>query len=188
MERAKAFEIRKLKESKSKALSIAEQAFALGATSPLELDHIIRHLGYEPRLVNPFLASQIRFSEKSYLYLPIQISEETGGRRSLYFLEPGEEVATGYLIPMQSVEQIDGQILVRWVERLSGQGKAKTGDKFVERFKNLDNFVLTECVGELEVVDEKRGVGRFRVLTAPFTTITPSGKIWIGWSLIYIEW
>lgn len=166
-------------------VSLVEQAIALGAKSPLELDKVLRHMGLEPRLVNPFLATKVSYLGHKYLYIPIQISDDPGGRRSIYFLNTSEEAPTGFIIPLQ--EDSD-QILVRWIERISGNGKAKTGDQYIERIRYLNGEVLAECKCELEVLDEEKGLGRFKQMAAPFATITPFGRVWIGWSLILIEW
>lgn len=159
-----------LSETGFQPMALVEQALALGAKSPLELDKVLRHMGLEPRLVNPFLATKVSYLGRTYLYLPIQISDDPGGRRSIYFLDTGEDLPTGFIIPVQE-EKLD-EILVRWIERVTGEGKAKTGDQFVERVRKLNGEVLAESRCELEILDEEKGLGRFKHMAAPFATIT----------------
>lgn len=49
-------------------VSLVEQALALGAKPPLELDKVLRHMGLEPRLVNPFLATKVSYLGQTYLF------------------------------------------------------------------------------------------------------------------------
>ena len=149
--------------------------------SPEDLDRATSKLGIEPRLLNFHLAAPIDLTSKGLgrvVHIPVQISERAGGRKSLYYLNPGEEVLAGIFVT-------DGGVALRYVKRLSGRGvPASTGDAFETRVTNTEGRPVYEERGRLEVLDASRGIG---------TIVTPGGgdpqeiKVWVYWSCIYVE-
>ncbi|MGH9895682.1 MAG: hypothetical protein ACREA0_27600, partial [bacterium] len=71
------------------------------ARNPDELDELTTRLGIPPVLANPRLASTFDMSGIGMgkcVHIPIQITSSTGGRKSLYFLQPGERVLSGLMV------------------------------------------------------------------------------------------
>ena len=62
---------------------------------PADIDAATDRLGISPFLINPYLATTVDMSFIGLgrgVNLPIQITARQGGRRSLYFLRPGEKL------------------------------------------------------------------------------------------------
>src|SRR6478735_7684605 len=103
--------------------------------APDDIDQATRKLGLDPRLMNVHLATVVDLSPLglgSALHIPVQISNREGGRKSLYFLNVGEEVLAGVFVR-------DLGLLLRYIKRTSGKGsRAESGDTYVERLTTLD--------------------------------------------------
>lgn len=162
--------------------SLVKQALQLGVSSPLQLEPVLDSLGHGPRLSNFHLATKVLVLGRLMLYIPVQISQDSKGRPSLYFLEPGKETLAGYLIDLSN-----GETYQRFVKRLTGKATpAQTGDAYAERVETLDGLPVQNWEGRLEVLDPRIGLGRIHV-TAANGVVKPETSIWIGWSLIWIK-
>lgn len=127
--------------------------------SPFDIDNVTDSLGIPPSLVNVHLAAKLDFSEFGLgecIYLPVQISKKDGGRKSLYFLHPGEKVFCGILV------NSDG-IALRYVTRETGEVSfARDGDVYNEEYRALNGQWIVRMKGVLKILDEKRGYGELR--------------------------
>ena len=153
---------------------------------PEDIDGATRRLGIEPRLLNFNLATPVDLSEMGLgraVHIPVQISEREGGRKSLYFLNPGEEVLAGIFVT-------DDGLALRYVKRLTGRGSpARTGDTYETRVTTADGKAVHREEGRLEVLDPERGTGQFvPVERERGVPRRPSRvKVWVLWSCILID-
>lgn len=150
---------------------------------PDHIDAASNQLGIPASLLNVHVATPADLSSIGLgrgIYIPVQISSREGGRKSLYFLNLGEEVLAGIFV------NSDG-VALRFVRRVSGRAApAQTGDTYLERITSRDGKPVFEGLGRLEVLDASRGFGRLifdrtpdgRPLRAPRT------EVWLYWSYI----
>jgi hypothetical protein len=86
--------------------------------------------------------------------LPIQITVRQGGRRSLYFLRPGEKVLAGIVATSRG-------LVLRYVSRETGRSiPAQGGDEYSEEFRDMQGNVLSHSEGKLEILNAAKGEGR----------------------------
>lgn len=144
---------------------------------PSEIDAATERIGIEPSLVNFHLASIVDLSFIKLdqgVNLPIQISSRRGGRKSLYYLHPGEKV-------LASIVTTSTRLLLRYVSRDSGRSvPAQGGDEYTEEFRSVDGRLLSASKGKLEILDAAKGEGRlvFGAEDSP----SASKWRWILWS------
>lgn len=144
---------------------------------PEDIDAATDRLSIAPSLVNYHLATPVDLSFLELglgINLPVQISAGRGGRKSLYFLRPGEKV-------LASIVATSGALLLRYVTRDTGCSvPAQGGDEYVEEFRTRDGKILSQARGKLEILDVKKGEGRL-----VFSEGEPASKWkWILWSCI----
>ena len=114
------------------------------------------------------------------VHIPVQISEREGGRKSLYYLNPGEEVLAGIFVT-------DDGLALRHVKRLTGRGTpARTGDTYETRVTNAQGKAIHQEQGRLEVIDPEHGIGQF-IPTAEVAGRPRGRKVWILWSCILVD-
>lgn len=135
---------------------------------PGDIDSATEHLGIPPLLINPHLATPIDLSDLGYgagIHLPVQISKRRGGRKSLYFMHPGEKILAGLLVTGKA-------LLFRYVSRETGRSiPAQGGDEYVEELRSAGGTLISHLRGRLEIINSKKGEGRL-VLHAD----SPSGQ------------
>ncbi|PEE81746.1 hypothetical protein [Bacillus toyonensis] len=141
--------------------------------SPSDLDSICASLDLHPCLANFSLATVSETPLGRGLHIPVQISSLEGGRKSLYFLDPGEETLAGMYV-------IGEKIFKRYVRRESGDGiPARTGDIYTERITTLEGITVEEITGSVEIWDPGLGIGAL-------ITDEPEPRVWVVWSCIKV--
>lgn len=129
------------------------------AGSPDKLDAALRRAGMSAQLMNFNLATRQDLSALGLgevLFIPIQITTQPGGRKSTYFLAPGEETLTGIYV------NGDG-LALEYVKRTSGRRiPAVAADRYATRVTNLDGKVIYSGNGVLEKFDARVGTGSIR--------------------------
>ena len=140
---------------------------------PQDHDRATRQMRTDALLLNPHFATQIETPLGQALYIPRQISEREGGRKSLYFIKAGEEVMTGIYV-------IGPTIYYRVVRRDTGQGpQAQTGDLFTDLITTQENEIVAEAQGTLTILDPTKGIGSFQPVDKLAASVT-----WYAWSFI----
>src|SRR5881398_1704284 len=84
---------------------IAEK-FAELLSHPSQIDGASHRLGVPATLLNFYLAQPADFSSIGLgngILIPVQITTRKGGRKSLYYLNPGEEVLAGIFVTDQVI-------------------------------------------------------------------------------------
>jgi len=162
-------------ENSSQSLLIAR--LQAEVDHPADIDAATDRLGISPFLINPFLATTVDMSFIGLgvgVNLPIQITTRQGGRRSLYFLRPGERV-------LASIVGTSHGLVLRYVSRETGRSiPAQGGDEYSEEFRDMEGNVLAHSKGKLEILNAAKGEGRL-----VFPEGSPASKwIWILWSCI----
>lgn len=142
---------------------------------PADIDAATNRLGIPPFLINPHLATTVDMSFIGLgagINLPIQISTRRGGRKSLYFLHPGEKV-------LASIVATSRGLALRYVSRETGRSiPAQAGDEYSEEFRDVEGNVLSHSKGRLEILNAAKGEGRL-----VFPEGSPASKWrWIAWS------
>jgi hypothetical protein len=153
-------------------------------SSPDEIDKATEQLAIPPRLINYHLASTIDLSDiglGNCVYLPVQISNLGGGRKSLYLLNPGEKTMAGIFV--------DGKdVYCRYITRESGSSSlAKSGDVYTEEIRKTDGTVIVSGSGKLNIKDPKKGMGELTVTYHVKNRAVPKTRVWIFWSCILID-
>lgn len=156
-------------------------------SKPADIDQATKELAIEPRLLNYYAATSSDLTSIGLgrtTYIPVQISEREGGRKSLYFLNSGEETLAGLYIGQDGV-------MLRYVARLSGEGvPAHSGDNYAERITTQNGEELFTGQGHLDVLNPEKGIGRV-TLTHTLTGKPlgePQVSVWLGWSFIKVDW
>ena len=128
------------------------------ALQPDELDEVTKNLGIPAFLLNFYLATSVDLSSiglGNVVHIPVQITKREGGRKSLYYLNPGEATLAGIYVTNQG-------IALRFMERVTGRSlPAQTGDVYFERITNREGEVISQREGTLEIVDPLTGTGKF---------------------------
>jgi hypothetical protein len=152
-------------------------------SSPKQLDDVTKRAGIEARLLNFNRATPVDLSYTGLgkvVHIPVQISEREGGRKSLYFLNPGEEVLAGVFVT-------DDGLALRYVKRLDGRGTpARTGDMYQTRVTTAQGKAIYQERGRLEVLDAAHGRGQLVPLESGGATGQQRTSVWIAWSCILI--
>jgi hypothetical protein len=108
-------------------------------------------------LINPHLATKVDMSDLGYgtgIHLPVQISTRRGGRKSLYYMHPGEKILAGVLVTGSA-------ILFRYVLRETGRSiPAQGGDEYVEELRSANGALISHLRGRLEIMNSRKGEGR----------------------------
>lgn len=158
-------------------------------SAPQEIDGATNELGIPAELLNVGLATAanlefLNIGLKNAVYIPRQVSEREGGRKSLYFLCKGETAMAG-------IYTAESGILKRYVTRLSGSTKpAKTGDLYMEELKTVDGRLIYQGTGTLEILDERLGIGQIRLAQTNTRQYSVGAKddvmVWVLWSCIKV--
>jgi hypothetical protein len=160
------------------------EALTQKISSPDEIDKATEQLAVQPRLINYHLAATIDLTDiglGNCVYMPVQISSLSGGRKSLYLLNPGEKTMAGIFV--------DGKgIYSRFITRESGSSSlAKTGDVYTEEIRRTDGSVVVSGSGKLVIEDPKKGMGELTVTYTVKGKPVPKTRVWIFWSCILID-
>lgn len=144
---------------------------------PYQIDEATKNLGIPPRLLNFHLATPADLSSMglgNMLHIPVAISKSEGGRKSLYYLEPGEEVLAGIFVS-------SNEIALRYIKRETGnETPAQTGDIYSLRITTRDGETIFEDRGDLEVIDPRIGHGQVNLRKSKV-------DVWILWSCIRVR-
>jgi hypothetical protein len=146
---------------------------------PLEIDSATKALNIPSRLVNFYLATPADLSGFDIglgraVHIPVAIANREGGRKSLYYLEPGEEVLAGIFVTGDS-------LALRYVKRETGEGvPARTGDQYSVRIATRDGATLYQDQGTLTVLDPEKGKGEIN-------TANSKTEVWVLWSCIRVR-
>lgn len=157
-------------------------------THPDEIDRATQLLGIPAALVNPALSTSLDLEFLGLgpaVHIPVQIADRAGGRKSLYYLRPGERVLTGLIAAR-------GELISRFTTRETGSSiPAATGDEYSEELRSADGTVIATLRGTLEVRDRSRGHGSLTFTSGspePVERAVRDGDqvswIWIFWSMI----
>lgn len=146
---------------------------------PSEIDSATKALDIPSHLMNFYLATPADLSGLDIglgeaVHVPVAIADREGGRKSLYYLEPGEEVLAGIFVTGDSMA-------LRFVKRETGEGvPARTGDQCSLRIATRDGTNLYQDRGTLTVVDAEKGKGEIK-------TQKSKTDVWILWSCIRVR-
>jgi len=144
---------------------------------PDQIDEATKKFGVPARLLNFHLATPADLSSiglDNMLHIPVAISKNEGGRKSLYYLEPGEEVLAGIFVS-------SNEIALRYIKRETGSGTpAQTGDIYSLRITTRDGEVVFEDRGELEIIEPRIGHGQVNLKKSKV-------DVWILWSCIRVR-
>lgn len=157
-----------------------------GGPNPAAIDHATNEAGVPAVLLNYQLATQVHLPVGRAIYIPRQIADREGGRKSLWTLKPGEETVAGIFVTG------DG-IALRYVKRETGKtDQAADGDIYLDRITTQDGRqVLSLLRGTFRSVDPKLGKGELRdlqvVQAAPGWQAYRRWRVWVVWSFILIE-
>jgi hypothetical protein len=120
---------------------------------PEDADAATRTVGYQAYLFNPYLAAPADLTQYrlgAATFIPVQISDHPGGRKSMLRLEAGEEVLFG-------IYAMDRGLLFRYMKRLTGTSSpARTGDLYSTRLATLEGVQLVEEQAPIEVTGDER--------------------------------
>jgi hypothetical protein len=162
---------------------------------PEDIDQATKDLGKPAYLLNFHLATPVSIPGiglDQAVHIPVQITEECydGGRKSLYFLEPGEEVLSGIYVTSNG-------IALSYIKRETGlDTPAEDGDVYSVTITNRDGEVAHEGYGYLEILDPTYGVGQLTIYSGPYDECkigceyekqVLSIKVWVLWSCINVE-
>ncbi|HZU04054.1 MAG TPA: hypothetical protein VFA10_30610 [Ktedonobacteraceae bacterium] len=117
---------------------------------PDELDEVTKDLGAPAYLLNfhcatPMDLSPIGLGEA--VHIPVQISQREGGRKSIFYLDQGEEALVGILVTNQG-------IALRFMKRETGNSpRAQKGDIYSTRITSREGEPIFEGKGELDEID-----------------------------------
>jgi hypothetical protein len=144
------------------AIKLSEMPPALADLSatvrgPEQIDAATGRLGIPPRLLNFNLATPVDMSDVGLgkaVHIPVQISSREGGRKSIFYLESGEEALAGIFVT-------DDGLALRHVRRLSGKGlPAQTGDMYETKVTTVKGEDVYRVKSRLEILDAEHGKGR----------------------------
>ncbi len=130
-----------------------------GVQAPDELDAATKNMGMPASLLNFYFATQVDLPGKTSgkaVFIPVQIAEREGGRKSLFFLDQNEEVLAGIYVTHE------GGVVLRFVKRVTGTTiPAQAGDVYSARITNRDGELIFEGQEELLRFDPQTGEGQF---------------------------
>ena len=135
---------------------------------PNELDAATKNAKIPAYLLNFYLATLVDLAGLgSAVYIPVQITEREGGRKSIYFLDQNEEVLAGIYVTG------DG-IALRFVKRMTGSSlPAEPGDRYSTRITDRAENLVFEDQAVLWKFDPLTGTGHFDVSAPSTATGTP---------------
>ncbi len=121
-------------EEQNRMIETLKEKFK-GVQGPRELDAATTNEGMPASLLNFYFATQVDLpgqgSEKA-VFIPVQIAEREGGRKSIFFLDQGEEVLAGIYVTCEG-------IALKFVKRMTGSSlPAQAGDVYCTTIKNRD--------------------------------------------------
>jgi hypothetical protein len=158
--------------------------------APGEIDGATIELGIPPDLLNIDLATPVDLSYLNIgfdkaVYIPKQIADREGGRKSLYFLCKGETIMAGIYVNGCG-------LMRRYVTRLTGDSQpAKTGDVYMEELKSRDGRLIYQGTGALKVTDSKKGIGQVELAQTNTQQYSLGAKlvvkVWVLFSCINVE-
>jgi len=124
---------------------------------PSELDAATKNLSMPAFLLNFYFATLQDLSPiGKAIYIPVQITEREGGRKSLFYLDQGEEVLAGIYVTDQ------GGVMLRYIKRVTGDSlPAQTGDIYSLRITSREGKAFFQGQGNLEMIDPSIGKGTF---------------------------
>jgi hypothetical protein len=169
-------------EKKSPGIGLPEQPSFFAdlqgmVNHPDDLDPATDRLGIAPSLINPHMASAVDLSDLGLgkgVHLPVQISRRRGGRKSLYYLHPGEKVLAGLYVTGEGMA-------FRYMARETGRSiPARTGDEYSEEIRSIRGDLLQQRRGRLEVTNPEKGEGQL-VIESPGKAAKPRFTWWF-WS------
>lgn len=155
---------------------------------PADIDRATELLGIPASLVNPALSSSVDLTFLGLglaIHIPVQVSDRDGGRKSLYYLQPGERALTGFLATKDA-------LISRYTTRESGNSMpAATGDEYSEELRGADGSVIAKLYGKLEIEDLSRGHGALTFSRGTPESVDKMVKdrpnlswVWYFWSCI----
>jgi hypothetical protein len=125
------------------------------ARKPEDLDVIAEKAGLSSLLINPHLAGPMDFTNLGLgkgVYMPVMISNRSGGRPSMFDLGPGETATVGALVS-------DEGITLRKVTRDKGPAKdMEVGSTYTETWMTLEGKPRVSL--EMKVTSLDRKVGK----------------------------
>src|SRR5690349_20424083 len=117
-----------------------------GVQDPSGLDAATKNAGKPAFLLNFYLATQADLSPMglgTVVYIPVQISDREGGRKSVYFLDQNEEVLIGIYVTSEG-------LALKFMKRETGTtSPAQPGDVYSTRITNRDGELIFECQEKL---------------------------------------
>ncbi len=156
-----------LQRSFEKVLEQVPQAKELIAAinHPDDIDRVTTEQQVPARLYNFHLATKLSTPVGKGLHVPVQISQRSGGRSSVFFLTTNTEIVTGALITDKATYNC-------YVRRDTGHTPiATSGDAFTFRYARLDGSEETSNKYIIEILEEKDGIP----ITARYTS--PVGEL-----------
>jgi len=151
---------------------------------PGDIDQACDDLGISARLLNFNLAVPVDLTDWELgecTYIPVLISDREGGRKSLYYLENGEEVLAGIFVNSHGY-------IKRYTKRLTGTSvPAEEDDIYQERYVNHDETeLLFKGQGPLTIEDFDIGKGYCTITPDSGFPSTMASACWILWSCILV--
>jgi hypothetical protein len=178
------------KEEQDHTLRILKEKFK-EVDHPKELDKTATDQGMPASLLNFYLATQVDLSWLNLgkaVFIPVQIAEREGGRKSVFFLDQGDEVLTGIYVTCEG-------IALRFVKRVTGISlPAQIGDVYCTTIKNRDRVPVFEVQEKLLRFDPQTGAGQFGPLLGTEhsnvlpTPAGPSPHCCLFWSSVPVSW
>jgi hypothetical protein len=147
---------------------------------PKDVDQTLQAARMPAHLMNFYLATVDDLTLLGLgkpVYIPIQITDRPGGRKSIYELRPGEETLTGIYVTERGVA-------LKYVKRVTGAGLPKVGDSYSTRVVRPNGALLFGGPGKLVSFDAKKGMGEIKyeipseVTPMRIIIIIESSKLW----------
>lgn len=133
-----------------------------GVQEPGKLDAATKDQGMPASLLNFYLATQVDLSWINLgkaVFIPVQIAEREGGRKSVFCLNQNEEVLAGIYVTCEG-------IALKFVKRVDGSSlPAQAGDVYCTRITNRDEYPIFEGKEALISFDPDTGIGDFGPLS-----------------------
>ena len=79
------------------------------------------------------------------------------------------------------------EVRQRTVTRKTGDGKAKTGDRYEVKLLKMEGTLAAHWTARLRVIDPTKGYGELVPDQVPAGSLQPDTEVWIAWSFIYIR-
>lgn len=158
--------------------------------NPSFLDDAVREVGAPPFLANYHLATpadltrlDIGFGEA--VYIPHQISDKQGGRKSQYALQPGESVIAGLYFAQN-------MLFKKEVTRETGSGTpAQEGDTYRVDLKARDETLYYQGKGTLQILETSPIKGKiiYSKTDAQQVAAQPEDwpDVWFYFSMIVVD-